>query len=123
MAAGSNETPPTACGLCGEDGEIHFSEQLDAWCCLSCYETRLGPAPATDRQLAYVNRLSGVSHDYSIACDKYKEARWNITAVANTVHSLRQMERDGTSRLLERAMEGFKEQLPQNIPAREAAHG
>jgi hypothetical protein len=73
--------------------------------------------------LAYVNRLSGVSHDYSIACDKYKEARWNITAVANTVHSLRQMERDGTSRLLERAMEGFKEQLPQNIPAREAAHG
>src|SRR5208282_6080245 len=49
--------------------------------------------------VAYVTRLSGASHDFVIACDKFKEARWNITAICHTVHSLRQMERDGTSRL------------------------
>jgi hypothetical protein len=57
--------------------------------------------------LAYVNRLSGKSPDYVIACDKFKETRWNITAICHTIHSLRQMERDGTSRLLERALTGF----------------
>jgi len=57
--------------------------------------------------IAYVNRLSGASHDYVIACDKFREARWNLTAIAHTVRSLRQMDRDGTSRLLERAMKGF----------------
>lgn len=62
--------------------------------------------------LAYVNRLSGASYDYVIACDKFKETRWNITAICHTIHSLRQMERDGTSRLLERAMQGFAA-LPQ----------
>lgn len=58
--------------------------------------------------VAYVNRLSGAAHEYAIACDKYSESRWNITAICHTIRSLRQMERDGTSRLLERAMEGFK---------------
>ena len=61
--------------------------------------------------IAYVNRLSGVAHDYSIACDKFSETRWNITAIANTIRSFRQMERDGTSRILERAMQGFASQL------------
>jgi hypothetical protein len=57
--------------------------------------------------LAYVNRLSGQTHEYAIACDKFKEARWNITAIRLTVHSLRQIERDGTSALLQQAMKGF----------------
>jgi hypothetical protein len=69
--------------------------------------------------LSYVNRLSGSSYDYVIACDKFKEARWNITAICHTIHSLRQMERDGTSRLLERAMQGFTA-IPESIPSREA---
>jgi hypothetical protein len=77
---------------------------------------------ALDKQkknaLAYVNRLSGVSHDYSIACDKFKEARWNINAIRMTVHSLRQMERDGTSMLLERALRGFTA-IPEKVPDRE----
>jgi hypothetical protein len=72
--------------------------------------------------IAYVNRMSGNSPDYVIACDKFKEARWNINAIRMTIHSLRQMERDGTSRLVERAMIGFA-QLPQNVPAKEAAVG
>lgn len=57
--------------------------------------------------LGYVNRISGKSPDYVIACDKYKQPRWNLNAIRMTIHSLRQMERDGTSRLLERAMSGF----------------
>jgi hypothetical protein len=57
--------------------------------------------------VAYVNRLSGQTHDHVIACDKFKEARWNINAVRLTIHSLRQIERDGTSALLEQAMKGF----------------
>jgi hypothetical protein len=57
--------------------------------------------------VAFVNRLSGTSHEYAIACDKYKEMRWNILAIAHTIHSWRQMERDGASSLLERSMQGF----------------
>jgi len=57
--------------------------------------------------IAYVNRLSGTAHDLVVACDRYSETRWNILAISNTVYSLRQMERDGTSRLLERALTGF----------------
>jgi hypothetical protein len=71
--------------------------------------------------IAYVNRLSGISHDYVIACDKFKEARWNITAICHTIHSLRQMERDGTSRLLERAMEGFKPALTEGTYVEQSA--
>ncbi|HXP82596.1 MAG TPA: hypothetical protein VN976_22040 [Verrucomicrobiae bacterium] len=57
--------------------------------------------------IAYVNQMSGKTRDFCIPCDNFKEARWNINAVRMTVHSLRQMERDGTSGLLERAMKGF----------------
>lgn len=65
--------------------------------------------------LAYINRMSGASRDFCVPCDHFKEAKWNITAIRMTVHSLRQMERDGTSGLLERAMKGFAA-LPENVP-------
>jgi len=57
--------------------------------------------------LAYINRLSGLMHEHAIACDKFKESKWNINAIRMTIHSLRQIERDGTSALLEQAMKGF----------------
>lgn len=57
--------------------------------------------------VAYVSRLSGLAHEHVIACDKFKESRWNINAIRLTIHSLRQIERDGTSALLEQAMKGF----------------
>lgn len=57
--------------------------------------------------LAYINRHTGAAPEFSIACDQFKESRWNIAAIRNTVRSLRQMERDGTSKLLERTMKGF----------------
>ena len=65
--------------------------------------------------LSFVNRMSGAAHDYAIACDKFTEARWNIAAIAHTIHSFRQMERDGTSRILEQAMEGFRPALKEGI--------
>lgn len=70
--------------------------------------------------LAYVNQAAGRAPSYCLACDKFAEARWNIQAITNTVRSLRQMERDGTSRLVERALEGFKAQLAEH--ASESAH-
>jgi len=57
--------------------------------------------------VAYIERLSGLSLEHAIACDKFKEARWNINAIRMTIHSLRQIVRDGTSALLEQAMKGF----------------
>ena len=63
--------------------------------------------------LAYINRLSGQSLEHAIACDKFKESKWNINAIRMTIHSLRQIERDGTSALLEQAMKGFANQIPE----------
>lgn len=57
--------------------------------------------------VAYVERLSGVTHELSLACDKYKESRWNINALRQTIHSLRQIERDGATALLEQTMKAF----------------
>jgi hypothetical protein len=73
-------------------------------------------ALATHRKnaLAYVERLTGQSHELSIACDKYKEARWNINAIRQTIHSLRQIERDGATALLEQAMKGFTA-IPEHV--------
>jgi hypothetical protein len=71
--------------------------------------------------LAYVNRLSGASRDFCIPCDNFKEARWNIAAITHTIRSLRQMERDGTSGLLERAMKSFAA-LPEHSAAGGMGH-
>lgn len=71
------------------------------------HETYIALSRHKKNAVAYVNRLSGSSSDYVIACDKFKESRWNIVAISHTIHSLRQMERDGTSKLLERALVGF----------------
>ena len=65
--------------------------------------------------IAFVSRLAGATHEFAIACDKFEDARWNITAIANTIRSFRQMERDGTSRILEQAMEGFKPALTEGV--------
>jgi hypothetical protein len=70
-------------------------------------ETFIALSKHKKNAIAYVNRLSGSAHDYVIACDKFRQANWNITAISHTIRSLRQMERDGTSRLLERALTGF----------------
>lgn len=65
---------------------------------------------------AYINRLSGKAYDYVIACDTYTQPKWNINAIKQTIHSLRQMERDGTSALLQQAMKGFQAQIGAGEP-------
>jgi hypothetical protein len=69
-----------------------------------------------NKAISFVNRTSGHANEFVIACDKFEEARWNITAIKNTIGSFRQMERDGTSRILEQAMEGFKPALGAGDP-------
>lgn len=85
---------------------------IETWHALSKHKTNA---------LAYVNMLSGASRNFVIPCDNFKEARWNITGISNTIRSLRQMERDGTSGLLERAMKGFAA-IPEKVQDREVGH-
>lgn len=63
---------------------------------------------ARDKARAWVNQREHQDHQYVIACDTFKEVRWNITAIRLTIAALRQMERCGTSSLLERAFKGFE---------------
>lgn len=60
------------------------------------------------------------AHDYGIACDKFKEARHNLNAIRGTIYSLRQIERYGTSALLDRALSSFKAQLTTGSTGKEA---
>jgi hypothetical protein len=73
-----------------------------------------------DKAVAFAKRITGRQNEFVIACDKFAEVRWNIAAIAHTIRSFRQMERDGTSRILEQAMEGFKPALTSGAP--EASH-
>lgn len=63
---------------------------------------------ARDRAKAWVNMRENQDHQYVIACDNFKEVRHNITAIRLTIAAIRQMERCGTSSLLERAFKGFE---------------
>lgn len=45
--------------------------------------------------------------DDVIACDQFKEVRLNMAAIVLTIKAIRQIERCGTSSLLERAFKGF----------------
>ncbi len=63
---------------------------------------------ARDRAKAWVNMRENQEHQYVIACDQFKEVRHNITAIRLTIAAIRQMERCGTSSLLERAFKGFE---------------
>lgn len=63
---------------------------------------------ARDRAREWVNQRENQEHQYVIACDTFREVRWNITAIRLTIAAIRQMERCGTSSLLERAFKGFE---------------
>lgn len=51
-------------------------------------------------------------HEYSIACDKYTEARWNVNALRMAISYLRGLERVGVPGIVERSFKGFKTALP-----------
>jgi hypothetical protein len=59
-----------------------------------------------DNALRWANR-STATPDFVIACDTFKEVRLNLAAIAFTLKAIRQIERCGTSSMLERAFKGF----------------
>lgn len=69
-----------------------------------------------DNALRWVNRKSEQRFDYVIACDQFNEVRLNMAAIVMTIKAIRQIERCGTSSLLERAFKGFSA-LPENAGA------
>lgn len=62
---------------------------------------------ARDSALRWLNRKTNQNFDYVIACDQFKEVRLNMAAIVLTIKAIRQIERCGTSSLLERAFKGF----------------
>lgn len=60
-----------------------------------------------DNALRWVNRKTNQNFEYVIACDQFKEVRLNMAAIVMTIKAIRQIERCGTSSLLERAFKGF----------------
>ena len=59
--------------------------------------------------LKWADEREGIGQDYVIACDKFKEVRLNINAIRLTIAAIRQIERCGTSSLMERAFRGFQQ--------------
>lgn len=62
---------------------------------------------ARDNALRWLNRKTNQNFDYVIACDQFREVRLNMAAIVMTIKAIRQIERCGTSSLLERAFRGF----------------
>lgn len=57
--------------------------------------------------LRWVNRKTTQDFAYVIACDQFNAVRLNLAAIVFTIKAIRQIERCGTSSLLERAFKGF----------------
>jgi hypothetical protein len=70
-------------------------------------ETFLLITKARDRAYEWIEMSEGRMHNYAIACDRFKEVRWNLCAIRLTVAALRTVERCGTSALMEKAFSGF----------------
>ncbi len=69
-----------------------------------------------ENALRWINRKTNEKFDYVIACDQFKEVRLNMAAIVMTIKAIRQIERCGTSSLLERAFKGFSA-LPEHAGA------
>jgi hypothetical protein len=69
-----------------------------------------------DNALRWINRRTNQQFDYVIAADQFLEVRLNLAAIVNTLKAIRQIERCGTSSLLERAFKGFAA-LPAHVEA------
>jgi hypothetical protein len=57
----------------------------------------------------WVNRREGNTFDYAIGADAFQETRLNIAALANSIRHIRGLERCGTSAIMEKTFEGFKQ--------------
>lgn len=59
-----------------------------------------------DNAIRWINRATAPP-EHAIACDTFREVRLNLAAIAFTLKAMRQIERCGTSSMLERAFKGF----------------
>lgn len=60
-----------------------------------------------DHALRWVTRATNQRFDYVIANDQFKEVRLNMAAIVMSLKALRQLDRCGSTGLLERAFKGF----------------
>jgi hypothetical protein len=60
-----------------------------------------------DNAIRWLRQKDKQAFDYVIACDQFREVRLNMAAIVMTIKAIRQIERCGTSSLLERAFKGF----------------
>lgn len=60
-----------------------------------------------DNALRWINRKTTQHFDYVIANDQFREVRLNLAAIAASLKALRQLDRCGSTGLLERAFKGF----------------
>lgn len=73
-----------------------------------------------DNALAWATRDTRPP-DHMIACDLFREVRLNLAAIAFTLKALRQIDRCGTSSVLERSFKGFMALAADAGPSREVA--
>lgn len=66
---------------------------------LAMYQQLIDAKKAAYRHIA---QRKGEIYDMAIACDTWKQVRWNIKALAMSLSALRSLERLGTSALMER---------------------
>lgn len=64
-----------------------------------------------DNALRWLRQQEKREFGFVIACDQFKEVRLNLAAILMTLRAIRQIERCGTSALLERAFAGFEAPL------------
>lgn len=57
--------------------------------------------------IRWINRANDKNYDLVIACDVFTQVRLNLCAVVQTLKAIRQIERCGTTALMERAFKGF----------------
>lgn len=60
-----------------------------------------------DNALNWINRKTNQRFDYVIANDQFREVRLNLAAIVMSLKALRQLDRCGSTGLLERAFKGF----------------
>lgn len=59
-----------------------------------------------EHALRWIHRATAAP-EFVIACDTFNQVRLNLSAIAYTLKAIRQIERCGTSSMLERAFKGF----------------
>ena len=64
-------------------------------------------AQARDSAIRWINRKEHQTYDYVVPNDQFREVRLNIAAIVMSLRALRQLDRCGSTGLLERAFKGF----------------